>query len=186
MMIKNYFKKEIIFYVIILSLGAGWLFLTPLISPKTAYEEQVFPFEGFLAPDIQLNTPDGQKVQLSDLRGKPVIINFWASWCPPCRVEMPALEKTYDHYKKDGLIVLGINSSYQDDLSIALPFIQKNGLTFPILLDSNGIASLKFRVNALPTSFFIDAKGFIRKIVVGAMPEALLRSEMPALFLQEH
>jgi cytochrome c biogenesis protein CcmG, thiol:disulfide interchange protein DsbE len=184
-MIRNYFEKEIIFAVIILSVGAGWIFLTPLISPRTANQEQVFPYVGFLVPEITLNTPDGQEVQLSDLRGKPVIINFWASWCPPCRVEMPALQKTYENYQKDGLIILEINSSYQDDLSIALPFIQKMGLTFPILLDYNGLASKIFRVNALPTSVFIDKNGIIRRIVVGAMPEALLRSEIPALFLQE-
>jgi len=185
-MIGNYFKKASILYVIILSLGGGWIFLTTLINPKVAHQEQVFPYEGFLAPDLQLNTPDGQKLQLYELRGKPIVINFWASWCPPCRVEMPALQKTNENYQKDGLVIIGINSSYQDDLPNALSFIQKNGLTFPILLDSYGVATQIFRVNALPTSIFIDQNGFIHKIVVGTMPEALLRSEISALFLQEH
>jgi cytochrome c biogenesis protein CcmG, thiol:disulfide interchange protein DsbE len=98
---------------------------------------------------------------------------------------MPALQNTYENYQKDGLIILGINSSTQDDLSNSLPFIQKNRLTFPILLDINGFATKNFKVNALPTSFFIDANGYIHKIIVGAMPEALLRSEIPALFLKD-
>jgi cytochrome c biogenesis protein CcmG, thiol:disulfide interchange protein DsbE len=185
MMTGKQISKEFILYLAILSLGIGWIFLTPLIIPKSPDQALSLPYEGLLAPDIQLKTPDGQNVKLSDLRGRPVIMNFWASWCPPCRVEMPALQNAYEIHQNDGLAILGINSAYQDDLSNALPFIQKNGLTFPILLDSSGVASQIYRVNALPTSFFIDAKGYIRKIVVGAMPEALLQSEIPALFLKE-
>src|SRR3990172_670671 len=83
------------------------------------------PREGFLAPDFTLDTMDGKKITLSELRGKVVVVNLWATWCPPCRAEMPALENTYKQYKDSGLVILGVNLTNQDSESEVPHFVEE-------------------------------------------------------------
>jgi peroxiredoxin len=143
------------------------------------------PREGFLAPDFTLDTLDGKKVTLSELRGKIVIINLWATWCPPCRAEMPALENAYEQYKDSEVIILGLNVTNQDSERDIPTFVKEFGLTFPILLDRDGSVSTLYQLKALPTSYFVNREGIIRTVVIGGpMSETFIRSKIEAL-LQE-
>ena len=144
------------------------------------------PREGFLAPDFTLDTLDGNKVTLSELRGKIVVVNFWATWCPPCREETPALEKSYEQYKDSGMVILGVDLTNQDALSDVKAFVQEFSLTYPILLDRDGtVSNTLYQIRGLPTTFFINREGIIRTVVVGGpMSETFIRSKIEAL-LQE-
>lgn len=140
------------------------------------------PRQGFLAPDFGLPNSQGEIVRLSSLRGQPVIINLWASWCTPCRAEMPAIQKVYEQYKDQGLVVLGVNATNQDNPQNAVQFVEDMGLTFPILFDMDGEVSQQYLLSALPTTFFVDGSGTIQEVVVGGpMAEALLKIRVEQL-----
>src|SRR5512147_651046 len=162
---------------VILGAGLGWTWLTRVPASAAGAGQIASPREGFPAPDFTLETPDGAEVTLAGLRGQGVILNLWASWCLPCRAEMPAIQKVYDLNRGRGLAVLGLNSTFQDREPAALQFVQDLGLTFPILLDRDGAVSRRYRLRALPTTFFIDRGGIIRSVVVGGpMSPAVLQS----------
>jgi peroxiredoxin len=140
------------------------------------------PKVGFTAPDFTLDLLDGGKLTLSELRGQPVVMNFWASWCLPCRSEMPAIEKAYQGYKDSGLVVIGLNLTSQDSESEAEAFVQELGLTFPIALDRDSSARDRYQVLGLPSTYFIDESGIIRSVVVGGpMSEATIQSNIEIL-----
>ena len=115
-----------------------------------------------LAPDFTLADLDGGTVRMDDLRGKVVLLNFWATWCPPCKAEMPDLDALYRTYgESQGLVVLGVN--LQEDAETVAPFVRERDLSFPILLDAEGrVTSDLYHVRPLPTSFIIDRQGYIR------------------------
>ena len=162
--------------IIVLLFSAAWIFLSRSPAGSTTQGEIQAPQKGFTAPDFSLNTFDGDTYSLSDLRGKAVLVNFWASWCPPCRSEMPAMQRVYDDLQDQGFTILAVNSTHQDNLGDAISFVQVNQLDFPILLDRDGSAGRLYDVRSLPTSFFINPDGVIEDIVVGGpMSEALLR-----------
>ncbi|MEK7277421.1 MAG: TlpA disulfide reductase family protein, partial [Chloroflexota bacterium] len=143
--------------IVVLILSVGWTFASRAPSAATtggASPANASPREGFSAPDITLDLLGGGQVQLSELRGQPVMINLWASWCPPCRAEMPAIERVYRAYKDRGLVVLGVNTTFQDNEADAATFVQEFGLTFLILLDRNGSVSKRYQLRGLPTTFF--------------------------------
>lgn len=140
------------------------------------------PREGFLAPDFTLDLLTGDQVALSELRGKVVVVNFWATWCLPCRVETPALEKAYEQYKDSGLVILGVNLTNQDSISEVEAFVQEFALTYPVLLDRDGAVSYLYQIQGLPTTFFINREGIIRTVLVGGpMSETFIRSKIEAL-----
>jgi len=124
---------------------------------------------GGLAPNFDLRTIQGKSAQLDDYEGKPVLINFWATWCPPCRAEMPEIEEFYEKYKND-VVVLGINLT-QTEASIdgVKAFVNEYNATFPVLLDEEMNVSTLYKVQGYPTSYFVDGKGIIRQKIVGAM-----------------
>jgi cytochrome c biogenesis protein CcmG, thiol:disulfide interchange protein DsbE len=137
------------------------------------------PQKGFLAPEFTLATPKGDRVALSELRGRAVLVNIWATWCPPCQAEMPAIEKLYREYQGRGLTVLGVNATVQDNPLDIVPFVQKYELTFPILLDETGEVARKYDLRSLPSSYFINRDGTIHDVVIGGpMSEALLRTQI--------
>jgi thiol-disulfide isomerase/thioredoxin len=124
------------------------------------------------APDFTLTGLDGLPVRLSDLKGKPVIINFWATWCPPCRLEMPALEAVYQKYKDKGLVVLGVNTG-ERVRDAGLPdrvksYAEQIGIHFPVVLDTNDAVADLYRLRAYPTSYFVDSSGTLTDIRRGA------------------
>ncbi|MCI0607995.1 MAG: TlpA family protein disulfide reductase [Anaerolineae bacterium] len=170
----------------ILILGAVWTFMSRVREPSSQQPgPPPNPKAGFAAPDFTLDTLDGGQLTLSELRGHPIVLNLWASWCLPCRSEMPAIEKAYQHYKDAGLIVIGLNTASQDSESDARAFVQELGLTFPIALDRDGSVQSRYQLLGLPSTYFIDRKGIIRAVVVGGpMSEATIQSNIENL-LQE-
>ncbi len=134
------------------------------------------PDVGMVVPDVTLPDLQGRPVTLSSYRGRAVLINFWATWCVPCRAEMPEIQSAYHAHEQDGLVVLGVN--IQEDMEEVQAFQHELGLTFPLLLDQNGETTQLFRLTGLPTSFFVDRQGIIRDIQVGAMSRATLDSKL--------
>ena len=163
-------------HLVLLLAGALWIWLSRVSSQDALAGESAVPRVGFRAPDFELSTPQGTQISLSDLRGQAVIINLWASWCPPCRAEMPALQKVYETYHKQGLEILAVNATNQDDAQSAVEFSSQLGLTFPILLDNDGAISRLYQLHSLPTTYFVGRDGSIQEVEVGGpMSEALLR-----------
>ncbi|MBR3118007.1 TlpA disulfide reductase family protein [Oceanobacillus profundus] len=122
---------------------------------------------GQKAPDFKLITSDGETVQLSDFKGKRVLLNFWASWCPPCREEMPDLERFYQD--KDA-VVLAVNlTNMEMNKKTVNEFIETYGLTFPVLMDEEGQVSRLYRISPIPTTYMIDTKGIIGQRVYGPL-----------------
>lgn len=131
----------------------------------------------YAAPDFELTTLDGETVLLSDYQGKKVILNFWATWCPPCKAEMPHMQKFYEKYKDQGVEILAVNLTSQDKgVDKVKAFVEENGLTFPILLDEEGEVGQKYQIATIPTSYMIDTKGNIVQTIVGPMDEEMMES----------
>jgi len=140
------------------------------------------PLPNHPAPDLALPQLDGTPRTLRDLRGQVVLINVWATWCPPCRAEMPAIQQAYTAYRDRGFIVLAVNQ--REDATAIRPFLEQHGLTFPILMDSDGQASATYQASALPSSFFVDRRGVIRTVYHGPMPPSVINGTIEQL-LQE-
>lgn len=135
---------------------------------------------GSPAPDFQLQTLDGADASLADYRGNVVVINFWATWCPPCRAEMPGIQTVYDAHKADGLVVLAINA--QEDHDTIDAFITQAGFTFPVIPDPYGQAIRAYGVRSFPATFVLDRDGNIDTIHQGQItPEDLEMIVRPLL-----
>lgn len=126
------------------------------------------------APDFALTDLDGNKVSLSDFRGQYVYLNFWASWCSPCKSEMPDIEKMHKEFKEEGLVVLAVDMG--EGRAAVEEFIGSNGYTFRVLLDPDQSAAEKYGVTAIPASYFIDRDGNIAEKRVGALSEEQMRT----------
>ncbi len=124
---------------------------------------------GRVSPGFTLKDGNGVEHSLSDYRGKGVIINFWATYCPPCEEEMPYLERAYKQYKNQGIEILGINAD--EPTRLVNQFASAKNLSFPILLDRNGVVVEKYQVQNLPITFVVDGNGEIVKIVYGELSE---------------
>jgi len=131
-------------------------------QPTAVEETQV----GNPAPDFELQDLDGQATSLSELWGSPVMLNFWATWCGPCRYEMPYLQEIYDEWSEKELVVLAIDVS--ESASTVERFLQAEGYSFPVLLDTRGVVGKKYNIRAIPTTYFIDKDGIIQGIKIGA------------------
>lgn len=150
----------------------GWIFWPRLSLPPPSAPISSIPAPevGHPAPDFSLPALDGTEIRLADLRGKPIILNFWATWCPPCRREMPALEIVWQQYDRGDVMVLGVDQG--ESVSLVSEYVRQNvGVTFPLLLDRRQDVGDLYLVRSLPTTFFIDADGIIREIRVGGPME---------------
>ncbi len=121
------------------------------------------------APNFELQNLDGQSISLSSLKGKPVLVNFWATWCTPCVSEMPYLQEIHEDWSDRGLMVLAINIG--DSASEAEQFLQEHNLSLPVLLDTKKVIAPKYGIRYIPTTFFIDKDGIVRNKIIGAFPD---------------
>jgi len=146
---------------IILTLG---LLITSCSCSSEPSEARV----GQPAPDFQLQNLDGQPISLNDLKGKPVLLNFWSTRCPPCVHEMPFLQEIYDEWSGKGLMLIAINVG--EGSSTVKGFMQNRNLSLPVLLDTELAVAQKYNITGIPTTFFIDTDGVIQEKVIGAFP----------------
>lgn len=170
------------FSILILTLGAAWILISAADPGDTTAGKIPAPRQGFLAPDFSLLDLQGERITLSELRGRPLLINLWATWCPPCKAEMPDMQSVYEDYRESGFQILAVNATHQDSAAATASFVQEYGLTFPVLMDTSGEVSRQYQMRALPTSFFVDREGVIQEVVVGGpMSQALLRVRVEQL-----
>jgi peroxiredoxin len=124
--------------------------------------------EGQQAPDFALKSATGENLRLSEYRGDVVMINFWATWCGPCRQEMPLLNELYNRYQRVGFNLLGVN--IDDDSSRAMKMATELGVSFPVLFDSRKEVSKLYEVNAMPVTVLVDREGNVRHVHHGYKP----------------
>ncbi|MFC1666888.1 redoxin domain-containing protein [Candidatus Omnitrophota bacterium] len=138
--------------------------------------------EGFFkpAPDFALLDIDGNEKKLSDFKGKVIILDFWATWCPPCRAEIPHFIELYSHYKNQGLEIIGIALD-QNGRKVVGPFAEKNNINYPILLAEREISGLYGGISAIPTTFIIDRDGRIRKKYTGYRSKEIFEKDIQEL-----
>lgn len=129
--------------------------------------ERVGPRVGTPAPNFQLWDLDGNPISLSEYRGEVVLVNFWATWCGPCRVEMPAMEKLYREFNGKGFEILAVSTDPQG-VAVTRPFKESLGLSFPILHDSDYRVGIAYGARTLPITFLVDRQGMIRHRIFGA------------------
>ncbi|MFD1737037.1 peroxiredoxin family protein [Bacillus salitolerans] len=143
-----------------------------IIPANAGHYGEIIKNQGFVGNssfDFTLSTLEGKKVQLSDYKGKKVILNFWATWCPPCKDEMPHMQEFYDEYSEE-VEILAVNLRDRERSDEAIQqFIEANHINFPILLDEKGKVTSAYKVLTIPTSFFIDTQGTIQYHFIGPM-----------------
>ena len=131
---------------------------------------------GESAPDFTLIDLEGNQVSLSDFRGETGFINFWATWCPPCRAEMPEIEAVYQEYKDKDVVVIGVDILEPED--VVRQFVEQGGYSWTFVLDTSGEVAANYRVTAIPTSFFIDREGIIQVVNIGAMTKRAIENKL--------
>ncbi len=140
---------------------------------------KIAPEIGAQAPDFALRDLRGNEIRLSEFRGRTVLLTFWATWCGPCRLEMPAFEDRYQELKDDGFIVLGVN--YDEPVEDVRTFRDELGLSFPLLLDPGGSVQRLYRIRGYPSSIFVDPQGVVRVVHIGLITEGQLRDYLVEL-----
>jgi peroxiredoxin len=126
------------------------------------------------APEVGFTTLEGERIDLEALRGQVVLVNFWATWCMPCRLEMPGFEKLYRDRRDDGFVIVGVSTDRTGDAGVRA-FLEKHDITYPVGLESPGLRNAFGGIGGIPTSFLIDRNGVIRHRVFGFLPPPSLR-----------
>src|SRR5690625_5010048 len=150
----------------------GWAIYDFVISPSSAQKEEEGDVEvglevGNLAPNFELETLEGGSIKLSDFRGERVMVNFWATWCPPCRAEIPDMQKFHE---KTDIQILAINlTDTESDQEKVPTFVKNYGMTFNVLMDEDSEVANRYQIQPIPTSYMIDSKGVIQFKALGAM-----------------
>ena len=135
-----------------------------------------------IAPDFTMLDMDGNEVTLESFFGKPIVLNFWASWCGPCKMEMPDIQKFYEEYGEDIHFLL---VSVDDSLDTAKAFIAENGYTFPVYFDASSMGAYTYGASSIPLTFFIDAEGNLTAYYMGAMSEGILQQGVDMIYTPE-
>ena len=168
-------KRRIIVILALLAVGALGAWFVPQVIARNAP-----PRIGSPIPDFTLESVDGEKISLSALRGKPIVLVFVASWCEVCREEMPTMIETFRAHQPHDVVFLGVN--VYEDRATARKFSDEFQITFPLLPDPDGAITTRYRVNGTPTAFFIDRAGILRDVVVGGpLDRAYLDREIAPL-----
>lgn len=159
-------RKQLLVVITSLIILAGIWTLVGNFTTETAYSEAEVGVEvGMQAPDFTINNVNGDEVSLSDYRGTKVFLNFWASWCPPCKEEMPAIQKLHKNY--DNIKVVTVNSGENKDK--VLNYLMENDFSFTTLLDKNGKVTTDYLIRGIPSTFVIDEDGIILRKQRGAI-----------------
>jgi cytochrome c biogenesis protein CcmG/thiol:disulfide interchange protein DsbE len=161
-------------------LGLGWIGYSREQEATPIGDQYLTeaPMAGYLAPGFSLTNTLGDEVSLADFRGQTVVLNFWATWCPPCRAEMPEFQNASVKYNGQA-IILGIDQG--EPSSVVSDFGSALGISYPLLLDQTSVVSRAYNVTALPTSFFIDRQGVVREVVTGMVSKAVLQDRIDRL-----
>lgn len=152
--------------ILIFIAGSGWIWTSRLPVETAAAERPSGIAIGQIAPDFTLTTLDGDTFTLSEMKGTPVVLNFWATWCGPCQRELPALQTSAERYR-DEVLIVGVDQA--EAPAAVQPYVDELGLTFPIPMDADNSVSAQYNVRGLPTTYFIDAEGTIQRIWSGEM-----------------
>ncbi len=172
--IRSYILMGIGAVIITISVALYKISTPAVIAEEEAVETIVYkvaPVKGALAPDFELQSLSGETVRLSDHQGQVVLVNFWATWCGPCKIEMPAIQDRYERYSPD-LVVLAVNVAELPET--VADFIEELQLTFDPLLDPNYEIETLYRIVGYPSSFFVDKDGVIQAVHIGFMTEGQL------------
>jgi cytochrome c biogenesis protein CcmG, thiol:disulfide interchange protein DsbE len=161
-----------------ITLGSvGWILLLGFLGYRIAPQVQAAFGVGAgdsEAPAFALNTLGGETVSMDGLRGRVVLVNFWATWCPPCRIEMPGFQRVYEDRRDEGFVVLGLSTDRGGE-GVVRGFLSDRDLTFPVAMATGQVVQDFGGVRALPTSFLIDREGRIRQEIRGYFAEPALR-----------
>ena len=141
-------------------------------------EEEIVP-----APDFTVENADGEQVKLSDFTGRPVVLNFWASWCGPCKSEMPGFQNLYDAYGEDvAFVMVNLTDGGRETTESAMAFVEKQGYTFPVYFDVDQEAAAAYYVTSIPATYFIDSEGNLVAYGLGALQEEDVKTGLEMIF----
>jgi peroxiredoxin len=175
-------RTILLFALILMVVGMGtliWMGIKTASDKQYSQQPPALMQQGNQALDFELASLDGGNVSLSDYQGQIIIMNMWATWCPPCRAEMPGLERFYQTYKSDGVVVLAVNG--REPVNTVRPFIESNNFTFPVLMDFDGTVGIQYAARSFPTTYVIDRNGRIQHVKVGEITEAELEQVVTPL-----
>jgi len=167
---KTWFYANVGLAVLLIIAGVValfWMGQQTVSSRTTEPDDTVAQTQGQTAPDFTLQALNGTPISLSDYSGQVILVNLWATWCPPCKAEMPAINAFYEEHKGNGFVVLAVNS--QEDTATVQRFITEQGFSFPVVLDSRGEVANQYQVRGLPTTFIIGRDGQIQYTHSGAI-----------------
>ncbi len=171
---------------LVIVLGGVWIIFSQamrqatLTSADVATDLEPAPMAGHPAPDFALKTLSGETLRLSDFKGQPVLVNFWATWCGPCRAEFPDFQQAFTDNAAE-LVIIGVNHTTADQVDLVGDFVVEMGATFPIVLDETGETVKLYRVLGLPTSVFIDRNGVVNEVFTGPINQAYIEAKLGEL-----
>jgi thiol-disulfide isomerase/thioredoxin len=184
-------KVKTIIYIVIFALFIGasifaYNYLSERYKPENTPESTDTPNEEekIKAPDFTVTDYDGNEVKLSDYIGTPIVLNFWASWCPPCKAEMPHFNKVSEEYEEDELIFLMVDlvDGQRETIDLGKKYVEDNNFTFTVLFDTKQDAAATYGIRSIPSTLFIDKEGYIQAGQEGGMEEDLLRRGIELIY----
>ena len=184
---RPFFRSQLewaVLFVLTAVLGSAWIFISrePIDLPRDPISLTEAPMVGFQAPNFTLRTPLGETVTLADYQGQPVVLNFWASWCGPCRIEMPHLQSASLKYNGRSAVI-GVNQG--EAPRTVTDFGNEFAISYPLLVDQDSAVNRTYLVNSLPTTIFIDSEGVVREILIGTLTQAVLEDRIERLLAEQ-